>query len=146
MSEETKSDRRQFLGNAAIAIAATQLGVTGSVEAQSRLPIEGESPSLGGATAWLNSQPLKAGGLRGKVVLVDFWTYTCINWRRTLPYVRAWADKYKDRGVVVIGVHTPEFPFENNVDNIRWAAKDMGVNYPIAVDSDYAVWTAFNNQ
>jgi thiol-disulfide isomerase/thioredoxin len=111
-----------------------------------RLPIEGELPSLGGATGWLNSPPLTAAGLRGKVVLVDFWTYTCINWLRTLPYVRAWAEKYKDQGLVVIGVHSPEFEFEKNVDNVRRAAKDMGVDYPIAVDSDHAIWRAFKNQ
>src|SRR5262245_20819839 len=84
-----------------------------------RLEIEGKMPSLDQATTWLNSVPLNPSGLRGKVVLVDFWTYTCINWRRTLPYVRAWAEKYKDQGLVVIGVHTPEFEFEQNVDNVR---------------------------
>jgi thiol-disulfide isomerase/thioredoxin len=109
------------------------------------LPIEGELPSLGGATAWLNSPPLSAAGLRGNVVLIDFWTYTCINWLRTLPYVRAWAEKYRDHGVVVIGVHTPEFPFEHDLENVRRAAKDMQVSYPIAIDNDYAIWSAFNN-
>jgi thiol-disulfide isomerase/thioredoxin len=83
--------------------------------------------------------------LRGKVVLVDFWTYTCINWRRQLPYVRAWGEKYKDQGLVVIGVHTPEFEFEKNVDNVRWAINDMKVDYPVALDSDYAIWRAFKN-
>jgi len=102
-------------------------------------------PSLGGATGWLNSPPLTAASLRGKVVLVEFWTYSCINWLRTLPYVRAWAEKYRNQGLVVIGVHTPEFEFEKNVDNIRWAAKDMRVNYPIAIDSDYAIWRVFRN-
>jgi thiol-disulfide isomerase/thioredoxin len=111
-----------------------------------RLPIEGDLPSFGGATGWLNSPPLTAEGLRGKVVLVQFWTYSCINWLRTLPYIRAWADKYKDKGLVVIGVHTPEFPFEKDLDNVRWAAKDMRIDYPIALDSDYAVWRAFENQ
>jgi thiol-disulfide isomerase/thioredoxin len=110
-----------------------------------RLPIEGELPSLGSATGWLNSQSLTAAGLRGKVVLVQFWTYSCINWLRTLPYVRAWAEKYKDQGFVVIGVHSPEFEFEKNIDNVRWAAKDMRVDYPIAIDSDHAIWRAFNN-
>ncbi len=110
------------------------------------LPIEGELPSLSSATDWLNSRPLSAAGLRGKVVLIDFWTYTCINWLRSLPYVRAWADKYKDQGLVVIGVHTPEFAFEKNVDNVRRAAKDMRVDYPIAIDSDYAIWRAFKNE
>ncbi|HVH86505.1 MAG TPA: thioredoxin family protein [Terriglobales bacterium] len=109
------------------------------------LPIEGELPSFSGATAWLNSPPLSAADLRGKVVLIDFWTYTCINWLRTLPYVRAWADKYRDHGVVVIGVHSPEFPFEHDLENVRQAAKNMRVAYPIAIDNDYAIWSAFNN-
>jgi len=110
------------------------------------LPIEGELPSLEGATGWLNSPPLSGADLRGKVVLIDFWTYTCVNWLRTLGYVRAWAEKYEDQGLVVVGVHTPEFPFEREVDNVRQAAKDMRVEYPIALDSDYAVWRAFSNQ
>jgi thiol-disulfide isomerase/thioredoxin len=110
-----------------------------------RLPIEGELPSLGGATGWLNSQPLTVAGLRGKVVLIDFWTYTCINWLRQLPYVRAWAERYRDQGLVVIGVHTPEFAFERDLDNVRRAARDMRVDYPIAIDNDYAIWRAFNN-
>ena len=109
------------------------------------LPIEGEMPSLGGATAWLNSPPLSAADLRGKVVLVDFWTYTCINWLRTLPYVRAWAEKYKEHGVVAIGVHTPEFSFEHDLENVRRAVQDMRVDYPIAIDNDYAIWDAFDN-
>jgi thiol-disulfide isomerase/thioredoxin len=111
-----------------------------------QLPIEGELPSLGGATGWLNSLPLTPDGLRGKVVLVDVWTYTCINWLRTLPYVRAWAEKYKNQGLVVIGVHSPEFAFEKNVDNVRRAAKDMRVDYPIAIDSDFAIWRALKNE
>ena len=111
-----------------------------------RLPDKGEMPSLGGATGWLNSQQLTGADLRGKVVLVDFWTYSCINWLRTLPYVRAWAEKYKDQGLVVIGVHTPEFGFERDVDNVRWAMKDMKIDYPVALDSDYAIWRAFKNQ
>ena len=98
-----------------------------------------------GATGWLNSEPLTAEGLRGKVVLVDFWTYTCINWLRTLGYVRAWAEKYEDQGLVVVGVHTPEFPFEKDADNVRWAAKDLRVEFPIALDPDFAVWRAFDN-
>ena len=110
-----------------------------------RLPVEGEFPSLGGATAWLNSQPLSVGTLRGKVVLIDFWTYTCINWLRTLPYVRAWAEKYKDHGLVVIGVHSPEFSFEKDLDNVRRAVQAMRVEYPVAVDSDHAIWRAFRN-
>jgi thiol-disulfide isomerase/thioredoxin len=110
------------------------------------LPIEGELASLEGATGWLNSQPLATADLRGKVVLIDFWTYTCINWLRTLSYVRAWAEKYDEQGLVVVGVHTPEFPFEQDVDNVRQAAQDMRVEYPIALDSDYAIWRAFNNR
>jgi thiol-disulfide isomerase/thioredoxin len=110
------------------------------------LPIEGELPSLEGATGWLNSPPLSSADLRGKVVLIDFWTYTCINWLRTLGYVRAWSEKYAAQGLVVIGIHTPEFPFEEDVENVREAAKEMKVEYPIALDSDYAVWRAFNNR
>jgi hypothetical protein len=102
-------------------------------------------PGFEGATGWLNSEPLTPEGLRGKVVLVDFWTYTCINWLRTLGYVRAWWEKYTDRGLVLVGVHTPEFPFEHEVDNVREAAKEMRVEYPIALDSDYRVWRAFDN-
>jgi thiol-disulfide isomerase/thioredoxin len=102
-------------------------------------------PGFEGATGWLNSEPLSPEGLRGKVVLVDFWTYTCINWLRTLGYVRAWWEKYTDRGLVLVGVHTPEFPFEHDVDNVREAAKEMRVEYPIALDSDYRVWRAFDN-
>jgi thiol-disulfide isomerase/thioredoxin len=147
---EVTQDRRCFLRTAAMTVAAAQLGMIGCAKAQSaaaaRLHEEGDIPSLGGATGWLNSQPLTAAGLRGKVVVVDFWTYTCVNWRRTLPYVRAWAEKYKDHGLVVIGVHTPEFSFEHNVDNIRWALKDMKIDYPVAIDSNYAIWNAFNNE
>jgi thiol-disulfide isomerase/thioredoxin len=111
-----------------------------------RLANEGKMPSLDSATEWLNSPPLTTAGLRGKVVVVDFWTYTCINWLRTLPYVRAWAEKYKDQGLVVIGVHSPEFVFEQSLENVRRAAKAMKVDYPIAVDSQHAVWNAFSNQ
>ncbi len=125
---------------------AEDLGMVGLVTpAAVRLPVEGMMPSLDGANEWLNSPPLTAAGLRGNVVLVDFWTYTCINWLRTLPYVRAWAKKYKDHGLVVIGVHTPEFAFEKNVDNVRQAVKGRRIDYPVAIDSGYAVWYAFNN-
>jgi thiol-disulfide isomerase/thioredoxin len=109
------------------------------------LPYEGRLPGFDGATGWLNSPPLRAEDLRGKVVLVDFWTYTCINWLRTLAYVRAWAERYAD-GLVVVGVHTPEFPFERDVDRVRWAAEEMAVSYPIALDSAYDVWDAFSNK
>ena len=104
-----------------------------------------ELSSIERADAWLNSPPLTAAALRGKVVLVHFWTYTCINWLRTQPYLRAWAEKYKEKGLVVIGVHTPEFRFERNIDNVRREAKALGVDYPIAVDSEEVIWRAFDN-
>jgi thiol-disulfide isomerase/thioredoxin len=113
--------------------------------ASARLPVEGELPSFDGATGWLNSPPLASAGLRGKVVLVNFWTYTCINWLRQLPYVRAWAGKYPGQELVVVGVHTPEFGFEHRLDNVRRAVQDMRVGYPVAIDNDYAVWSAFDN-
>jgi thiol-disulfide isomerase/thioredoxin len=167
MTEGINHHRRRLVGVVAMTIAGARIGVIGSAKAQSvdtipadpsmikgkqvmaaafRLPVEGEFPALGGATGWLNSQPLSAAGLRGKVVLAQFCTYSCINWMRTLPYVRAWAEKYKDQGLVVIGVHTPEFAFEKDVDNIRPALKAMRIAYPVAIDSDYAVWRAFHNE
>jgi thiol-disulfide isomerase/thioredoxin len=109
------------------------------------LPSEGSLSPFEGATGWLNSEPLTPEGLRGRVVAVQFWTYTCVNWLRTLPYVREWVAKYHDQGLSVIGVHTPEFGFERNVDNVISAAGDMRVDYPIALDSNYAVWRAFDN-
>jgi len=108
--------------------------------------VEGNLPSLEGATAWLNSRPLSETDLRGKVVLIDFWTYTCINWLRTLPYVRAWDAKYRKHGLVTIGVHTPEFGFEKDVGNVRRAVSAMGVDYPVAIDSNAAIWRAFGNE
>ena len=165
-AERINHHRRRLFSVMAVTLAGARTGMIGSARAQSsnaipadlptikakqtipaavRLPIEGELPSLGGATGWLNSQPLAASGLRGKVVLIDFWTYSCINWLRSLPYVRAWAEKYKNQGLVVIGVHTPEFAFEKDADNVRRAVKDMRVDYPVAIDSDYAIWRAFNN-
>ena len=110
------------------------------------LPVEGSVPSLEGATEWLNSAPLTAAALKGKVVLVDFWTYSCINCLRAIPYVRAWAEKYKDQGLVVIGVHAPEFAFEKQVGNVKTAVADLKIDYPVAIDNDYAIWRAFNNQ
>jgi len=110
------------------------------------LPVEGELPSLNGAIQWLNSPPLTAQSLRGKVVLIDFWTYSCINCLRSLPYVKAWADKYKDQGLVVIGVHAPEFAFERNVDNVKKATHDLGIDYPVAIDNNYAIWRSLNNE
>jgi cytochrome c biogenesis protein CcdA/thiol-disulfide isomerase/thioredoxin len=110
------------------------------------LPVEGTLPSLSGAVTWLNSPPLTAQSLKGKVVLVDFWTYSCINCLRALPYVRAWAEKYKDQGLVVIGVHAPEFAFEKNIDNVKRAVADLKIDYPVAIDDNYAIWRAFNNE
>ena len=106
---------------------------------------QSELASLEQANKWFNSRPLTASALRGKVVLVDFWTYTCINWLRTLPYVRAWAEKYKDQGLVVIGVHAPEFAFEKDIDNVRRAVKEMRIDYPVAVDNEHDIWRAFKN-
>jgi thiol-disulfide isomerase/thioredoxin len=108
------------------------------------LPVEGRLAPFDGATAWLNSGPLTPQGLAGRVVLVDFWTYTCVNWLRTLPYVRAWAAKYRE-GFTVVGVHTPEFGFEHDLDNVKAQSRNLAVDYPIAVDNDYAVWSAFGN-
>jgi len=146
MSEEINHNRRLFLvlGTAAMTIAAAQLDMIGSAKAQSNKM--GELRSLGIASEWLNSRALTAASLSGKVVLIDFWTYTCINWLRTLRYVRAWAEKYKTEGLVVIGVHAPEFAFEKNVDNVRRATKDMKVDYPIAIDNEHAIWRAFKNE
>jgi len=115
-------------------------------KAPGALPIEGNLPPLDGAVQWLNSPPLTAQALKGKVVLVDFWTYSCINCLRSLPYVKAWAEKYRDQGLVVIGVHAPEFAFERDVGNVTKAMKDLGINYPVAIDNDFRVWRAFNNQ
>jgi thiol-disulfide isomerase/thioredoxin len=129
-----------------VTLAENKKGVRQMTAAAPPLPVEGSFPSLAGATGWLNSPALTPADLRGKVVLVDVWTYTCINWLRTLPYVRAWAERYKAQGLVVIGVHSPEFPFEHDLDNVRRAAKDMRVEYPIAIDNDFSVWRAFNNQ
>jgi thiol-disulfide isomerase/thioredoxin len=140
------------------AIGAPVVGVVGDMNVQpipaigflhglssDRIQGQSELASLERANAWLNSKPLTAAALRGKVVLIDFWTYTCINWRRTLPFVRAWAEKYRDRGLVVIGVHAPEFSFEHSDDNVRWATKEMRIDYPVAVDSGFGIWRAFNN-
>ena len=110
-----------------------------------RLPVEGELPSFGGATQWLNSAPLTPDSLRGNVVVASFCTFTCVNWLRQLPYVRAWAAKYSGQGLVVIGVNTPEFPFEQDLGNVRRSLADLRVGYPVAVDNDYAIWSAFSN-
>jgi cytochrome c biogenesis protein CcdA/thiol-disulfide isomerase/thioredoxin len=115
-------------------------------KAPGTLPVEGQLPPLNGAVQWLNSPPLDAQALKGKVVLVDFWTHSCINCLRTLPYVKAWAEKYRDQGLVVIGVHAPEFAFERDVGNVTKAMKELGINYPVAIDNDYRIWRAFNNE
>jgi thiol-disulfide isomerase/thioredoxin len=111
-----------------------------------QLGTEGSLPNLNGAVAWLNSVPLTREGLKGKVVLVDFWTYSCINCLRAIPYVEAWAEKYKGDGLVVIGVHTPEFAFEKDQGNVSKAVRDLKITYPVAIDSNYAIWKAFNNE
>jgi thiol-disulfide isomerase/thioredoxin len=126
-------------------MTAHWLAPAGLHTASAGLPVEGRLPSFDGATGWLNSPPLSPEELRGKVVLVNFWTYTCINWLRQLPYVRAWGDKYDGLGLVVVGVHTPEFAFEHDADNVRRAVKDMRIEYPVATDNDYEMWRAFGN-
>jgi cytochrome c biogenesis protein CcdA/thiol-disulfide isomerase/thioredoxin len=127
-------------------MAANPAMMTAKRQAAAELPIEDDAPPLAGATQWLNSAPLTIEALRGKIVLVDFWTYSCINCLRELPYIRAWADKYRDRGLVVVGVHAPEFAFEKNIDNVKKAATQLQLTYPIAIDNDYAIWRAFENQ
>ncbi len=147
MSEQINYRRHGLVGASPITYATADFGLLDAVDASSGGDggSEGFFPSLDGATAWLNSPPLKSEELRGKVVAVDFWTYTCINWLRTLPYLRAWNEKYRDHGLVVIGAHTPEFPFEHDIENVRRAVKEMQVTYPVAVDNEYAVWDAFDN-
>ena len=108
-------------------------------------PIHSPLSALDRAPVWLNSEPLTADGLRGRVVLVDFWTYSCVNWLRTLPYVRAWHERYRDRGLVVVGVHAPEFGFEHDLDNVRRATGELGVGYPVVIDNDFAIWRSFDN-
>jgi Thioredoxin like C-terminal domain/AhpC/TSA family len=135
-------DRRQFVGGAVMTMAAARLGASGSAEPRKREPRE--LGALSRATEWINSSRLTAADLLGKVVLVDFCTYTCINWLRTLPYIRAWSHQYRP-GLVVIGVHTPEFGFEQDLDHVRHALRQMRIEYPIAVDNDYAIWRAFHN-
>jgi thiol-disulfide isomerase/thioredoxin len=170
MSSGVKHSRRRFLAMSLVTLAAAPLGMlacssvqpgtaTTAVPSKTKddstmqqitpvpasLPVEGMLPSLDGAIGWLNSRPLTPDGVRGKVVLVEFLTYTCINWLRTLPYVRTWSEKYRGHGLAVVGVHTPEFEFEKDVENVRRAVTDMRIEFPIAIDSDYAVWRAFSN-
>ena len=159
MSKSPKEKQRSsssYIFALALAAALFMIAVTASLPSKAagqgqtasttRLPVKGNMPPLDGATAWINSPPFKAADLRGKVVLIEFWTYTCINWRRQFPYVRAWANKYWDKGLVVIGVHSPEFVFEKNLDNVRQLTKELGVSFPVAVDSEHAIWRAFHNE
>jgi thiol-disulfide isomerase/thioredoxin len=140
LSGTTHDASRQSLLAGSVRSLAHRLAGDGAT-----LPDEGRLAPFGAATGWLNSEPLTPEGLRGRVVLVDFWTYTCVNWLRTLPYRRAWDAKYRQDGLTVVGVHTPEFGFERNVENVTRQSRDFGVTYPIAVDSDYGVWSAFAN-
>ncbi|HYM26702.1 MAG TPA: cytochrome c biogenesis protein DipZ, partial [Steroidobacteraceae bacterium] len=130
----------------ALAPPATPAGTAAAAAVGAVPPVEGELPELAGAVAWLNSPPLTRAALRGKVVLVDFWTYSCINCLRALPYVKSWYARYHGDGLVVIGVHAPEFAFEKNVANVTRAVHDLGITYPVALDNDYAIWKAFSNQ
>src|SRR4029078_7829990 len=129
----------------AIGVTVAALGALGSA-LHPALADEGRVPALGGALGWVHHAPLSGRSLRGKVVLVDFWTYTCINSLRPLPYIKAWAERYKDAGLVVIGVHTPEFSFEKERPNVLAAVRDLRVAYPVAIDSDYGIWDAFANR
>ena len=126
-----------------MAIAAARIGMFGTADANQR--VSRELAAIANAEEWLNSPRLTSSRLAGRIVLVDFWTYTCINWLRTLPYVRAWAQKYRQE-LVILGVHTPEFPFERNLDNVRRAVKQMRIEYPVVIDNDYSIWRAFSNQ
>src|SRR6188508_882616 len=124
-------EKRIWLG----AVLST-LFVCTAISAEDRM-LQQQMPSLGRANAWLNTHPLSAAELHGKVVLIDFWTYSCINWRRTLPYLREWAAKYKDQGLVVIGIHTPEFSFERSMENVSRSVVEMGISYPVALDNNF---------
>jgi thiol-disulfide isomerase/thioredoxin len=149
MTTPSSFTRRTFGAMALAALAAVGVslangqfpGLSDARAARTDAP----APPLDGATTWLNSPPLNMAQLRGRVVLIDFWTYSCINCINTLPYVRSWAEKYKDQGLTVIGVHTPEFPFEKDVGNVRDALKRFKLTYPIAIDNDYKIWRAFQN-
>ncbi len=143
MTKDIDRNRRRFISTTAMTLAGASLGMSCAMEATQRTPRE--LAALGHAAEWINSPRLTPSSLAGKVVLVDFWTYTCINWLRTLPFVRAWAQTYGDT-LVVIGVHTPEFAFEQNIDNVRRAVQQMKIEYPVAIDNDYVIWRAFKNQ
>jgi len=150
MSDRTKSNVMMPSENPGMMMAkdnpAMMMAMKPKNSTEASLPVEGKLPSLDGAVEWLNSKPLTVAELKGKVVVVDFWTYSCINCIRSVPYVRAWAEKYRDKGLVVIGVHAPEFAFEKKIDNVKKAVKDFAIGYPVAIDNDYAIWRAFNNQ
>jgi thiol-disulfide isomerase/thioredoxin len=149
VSYEINPHRRRFLGTAAMTIAAVPFVLGLSVSAEESLPAggdEGAMPDLDGAIGWLNSAPLSRKSLRGRVVFVDFWTYTCINSIRPLPYLRNWAAKYKDAGLVLIGAHTPEFSFEHEPMNVQNAVRNLNVTFPVAIDSNYRIWQSFNNE
>ena len=149
MRGRDEQDREAHAGAMQGAMSGAMSGaMTGAMSGKSSgAPhVEGELPSLGGAVAWLNSDPLTAEALRGKVVMIDFWTYSCINCLRTLPYLRAWQDRYKDHGFTIVSVHTPEFAFEKKESNVSRAVRELGVPYPVAIDNDYAIWRAFNNE
>jgi len=143
-------ERRRFLWKAALTMTAARFGIFDGLRAEAASPVEAnqraprELAAIGNAAEWVNSPRLAASSLAGKVVLVDFCTYTCINWLRTLPYVRAWAQKYRE-GLILIGVHAPEFQFEHNVDNVRRAVQQLRIEYPVVIDNDYAIWRAFDN-
>jgi thiol-disulfide isomerase/thioredoxin len=150
MFTTSQLSRRNLLAVAAglVSSAPAMLRVAGTspANASAKLPVLGNMPSLEGAVAWLNSPALSKDNLRGKVVLVNFWTYTCINSLRPLAYVRTWAEKYRSQGLVIIGAHTPEFAFERQIENVRRATTDLKIEHPVAIDSNYAVWQAFENQ
>jgi thiol-disulfide isomerase/thioredoxin len=147
LAEKIGRNRRRFLGVAVMTLVAAQLVLAAGAEMFRPAPADdGPMPDLDGAVGWLNSTPLSSKSLRGKVVLINFWTYTCINSIRPLPYVRSWAAKYKDAGFVVIGAHTPEFSFEHERTNIENALHNLNVTFPVAIDSEYRVWNAFENE
>jgi cytochrome c biogenesis protein CcdA/thiol-disulfide isomerase/thioredoxin len=144
--EQSLLDRLRPNGTNAMSGTPSMKGAKPAGQAAPDLPVEDLEPSLAGAQEWLNSKPLSIEALRGKVVLVDFWTYSCINCLRSIPYVRAWAEKYRDHGLVVVGVHAPEFAFERNVDNVKRAISTFKIDYPVAIDNDYTIWRAFENE
>lgn len=142
MAKQSTYIRTGFLTASVIIIAAILVGDGNLYDGATQK----REPSFSGATDWLNTKPLSLTDLRGKVALIDFWTYTCINWRRTLPYIRKWASKYKDQGLIVISVHTPEFPFEHQLENVKVAIKEMDITYPVATDNNFAIWNSFQNE